>query len=329
MSSILVTGGSGFIGTNLIESFLSAGHEVLNIDIKGPKNSEHYEVFKKIDILDRKSLSDIISDFMPEQVVHLAARTDLHEKKDLDGYSVNTLGVKNMVHAVSNQSSVKKCIFASTKLVCPTDYTPKSDNDYCPNTLYGKSKVVGEDIVKNSTTMKCDWCIIRPTSIWGPGSDSPNNPYGKFFKMVASGWYFHPGNINSQRSYGYVRNGVFQIIKLLEAPREQIHGKVFYMTDYDVFSIKDWANVISLKTRNKKVPVIPEPFVILLSWCGDLMKLCGIKEPPFSTFRLRNMRADTTGVPMEPIKQITGPLPYSMEQGVEETIEWFKNQGLI
>ena len=41
------------------------------------------------------------------------------------------------------------------------------------------------------------------------------------------------------------------------------------------------------------------------------------------------MRADTTWIPLEPIKQVTGPLPYFMEHGVEETILWFKKYGLI
>ena len=57
--------------------------------------------------------------------------------------------------------------------------------------------------------------------------------------------------------------------------------------------------------------------VRLLAWGGDLMKLCGHHEPPLSSFRLRNMRADTTGVPLEPTERITGSLPYSLEQGVD------------
>lgn len=329
MKKVLVTGGSGFVGTNVIESFLAAGHEVLNIDIKEPQNNEHNKVFKRVNILDLEFLVKIFKDFAPTHVVHLAACADLHKKPDLEGYSANTKGVENMIHAISRQPSVEKSIFASTKLVCPTDYTPKSEDDYCPNTLYGKSKVVGEKIVKNSTTMQCDWCIVRPTSIWGPWSILPHIPYGKFFQMIGRGLYFHPGRANPPKSFGYVGNVVFQIEKLLDAPSEQIHQKLFYVSDYEVYTIKDWADLISMKLRNKKVRSIPEPIVHLLAWAGDLMKLCGIKEPPFSSFRLNNMRGDTTGIPLEPIKQVTGPLPYSMEQGVEETILWFKKHGLI
>lgn len=326
---VIVTGGSGFIGTNVLELLRSFGYEVMSLDIKEPQNKKHKECFTKVDILDYNSLLHTFIDFYPKYVVHLAARTDLLEKKNIKGYSANIKGVENIVRVVSQLTFVERCIFTSTKLVCPTDYTPKDDNDYCPNTLYGESKVIGEQITKNSYALPADWCIVRPTSIWGPWSMMPHIPYGKFFRMIAQGIYFHPGKVNPPKSFGYVGNTAFQIKKLLEAPREQIYKKVFYLSDYDIFTIKDWADVISMKLKNKKVHTIPEPLVRLFAWGGNILKFLGIKEPPFSTVRLKNMRADTSLISLEDLKFITGPLPYTMEQGVEETIEWLKKQKFI
>jgi nucleoside-diphosphate-sugar epimerase len=326
---VIVTGGSGFIGTNAVTSFLSAGHDVLNLDIKEPQNREHDEVFQRVDILDMPALSEAFKSFAPTQVVHLAARTDLHEKRDLAGYSTNIEGVENMVRAVAERPSVTRCIFASSKLVCPTDYSPKSMDDYCPDTLYGRSKVAGEEIVKKSTAMQCDWCIVRPTSAWGPWSMAPHIPYGKFFLMIARGRYFHPGRADPSKSVGYVGNAVYQMEALLDASKDQVHRQVFYLSDYDKYTIRDWADSISMKLRGKKVWTMPGPMVRLLAWGGDVLKLCGYQEPPLSSFRLRNMRADTTGVPLEPTERVTGPLPYSLDQGVEATIAWLSEMNLI
>lgn len=321
MRRVLVTGGSGFIGTNLVGSLLNDESAVLSIDVKEPQDKEHDRVFQRADIRDGAAIVGAFERFRPTHVVHLAARTDLDKKARLQDYDANTKGVENIVDAVSRQPSVKRCIFASTKLVCPTDHQVESENDYCPDTVYGQSKVVGEKIVRNSARLRCDWCIVRPTSIWGPWCDVP---YGKFFRMVGRNRYFHPGHANPPRSFGYVGNAVFQIEKILEAPREQIHQNIFYISDYDTFTIRDWADTISMKMRNRNVRTMSEPLVRLLAWAGDAMKLCGVKEPPLSSFRLRNMRADTTGIPIEPTERLTGPLPFSMEQGVEGTIAWLK-----
>ncbi len=322
---VLVTGGSGFIGTNLIEACIGNGHEALNVDIEEPRDEKQRHVFRRVDIRDATALTDVFGEFCPTHVVHLAARTDIDEKAGLAGYDANTDGVRNMVDAVSRQSSVRRCIFTSTKLVCPTGQKVESDDDYCPDTVYGESKVVGEKIVKNCSTMQCDWCIVRPTSIWGPWCDIP---YGMFFRMIGRGCYFHPGHVDPPRSFGYVGNVIFQMEKILDAPSDQVHKKTFYVSDYEPFTIRNWADTASWKMRQRKVKTIPEPIVRLLARVGDAMKCCGVKSPPLTSFRLRNMRADTTGVPLDRTRRLTGPLPFSMEQGVDEMVAWLGKQEL-
>lgn len=53
---ILVTGGSGFIGTNLVDYYLSKGEEVINFNIAPPKNAQHKPYWRKVDILDSVAL---------------------------------------------------------------------------------------------------------------------------------------------------------------------------------------------------------------------------------------------------------------------------------
>ncbi|HVZ80654.1 MAG TPA: NAD(P)-dependent oxidoreductase [bacterium] len=324
---VLITGGSGFIGTNLVQHFLRVGYEVLSVDVSPPRIKEHKNLFKNVSILDLEKLCVVILEYKPTHIVHLAARADLDEKKDIRGYEVNIKGVENLIAAMRKAKCTQRCIFASTKLVIPNGETPKNELDYRPDSLYGQSKVIGEKIVRAEAETDFEWCIIRPSSIWGPWSDASYNPYGRFFKTVAGGYYFHPGNLDPPRSYGYVGNAAYQIQKLLEAPVEKIHKKTFYLADYENYHIRQWANTISMKSRGRRVKTVPMFLVRLAAVTGDLLKLLGVKNPPITSFRLKNMMANTATLPLDAIKELTGQLPFSIDEGVDETVKWLKRYG--
>ena len=67
----------------------------------------------------------------------------------------------------------------------------------------------------------------------------------------------------------------------------------------------------------------------LLAKLGDGLKACGLRNPPLTSFRLRNMKADTSRIPLDNIRAITGPLPFDVEQGVEETLAWMRRENLL
>jgi hypothetical protein len=93
--------------------------------------------------------------------------------------------------------------------------------------------------------------------------------------------------------------------------------------------IREWADLVSRKTRGRGVRTIPGPLMRLAAMAGDILKACGMSNPPITSFRLRNMRADTSRITTKEIQAITGPLPFDLEEGVERTIAWMRTQGLL
>jgi nucleoside-diphosphate-sugar epimerase len=319
MTKYLITGGSGFIGTNLISSLLkNKDLELLNIDTETPKIKSHETIWKKVDICDKADLMKIVQVYNPDYVIHLAARTDLRGK-ELTDYKANIQGVHNLLDALSKVPNLKKVIFASSMYVCYPGYIPKDFDEYMPHTLYGESKVQTEKIIKESDPTSYIWSIIRPTSIWGPWF---GEPYDKFFHIVLSHSYFHLGKRACKKTYGYIDNTIYQIMSILQAPAEKVHKKVFYLGDYDAYDITEWANEIA-KCATIKIPTIPFFLFKIAAGLGDLLKLMGITFP-MTSFRLKNMTTDNVH-DLGSIKKIAPNLPVSRKEGTEITIQWIKN----
>ena len=318
MEKLLITGGSGFIGTNLIEKLRKEGeYELLSFDIVPPKIESHIDVWKKVDLCDEKEVMKAVSAFSPDYVIALGARTDLRGKT-LESYDANISGVSNVLAALEAAPNMRRLIYASSMYVCEPGYMPKDFEDYAPHTLYGESKVETERRVKERNP-SYTWSIIRPTSIWGPWF---GEPYNRFFHIVLSHMYFHMGKRACRKTYGYVDNAIYQIMSILEADPEKVNKKVFYIGDYEPYNITEWANEIA-KEAGIWIPRIPYWCFICAGWFGDLLKKFGIAFP-MTSFRLHNMTTDNVHN-LEPIKAIAPNLPVSRKDGTKRTLDWINN----
>lgn len=316
MSKILLTGASGFIGENLLEDLLLKQHIVINIDNNPPRNAFHKQFWHNVNINNCAKFKQVISDFNPDYIIHLAARTDM-EGRILDDYSANINGVENLMQIVKTLPNLKKVIITSSMLVCHTGYYPKDQFDYAPNTLYGESKVETEKIVWNNKP-QCDWAIIRPTSIWGPWFGIP---YRNFFDMVISRKYFHIGRKSCTKTYGYVGNAVYQIEQILFHETLNEDQKVFYIGDNPPTNIETWANEIAAEL-NSNIKRVPFWMLKIAAYFGDLLKLFNITFP-MTSFRLKNMTMDNIIDLSETYKIAPNP-PYSRIDGIKATLQWLK-----
>jgi len=320
---ILVTGGSGFIGTNYIEYLLKeCGVDFINLDINPPRNPNHKIFWRKCDLLDAPSLKKILKDFSPTHVVHLAARTGTAEA-DLSVFAPNINGTENLLNSLKNIPSVERVIFTSSLLVCKMGYMPKNDTDYKPSTQYGLSKVKMEQIVRAQKDLPYDWTIIRPISVWGPWFDEP---YKNMFKAIKQGWYFHIGLGHYRRSMGYVENMAHQIHQILLAPVEKIDGKTFYLGDNPPVDLFDFANEIQKVSGARKIIRIPLWLAKLGAITGDVLKFGGWKRVPLTSFRLNNILTEYV-MDLWPIMEISGPLLYDFKSGIRRTIQWMSREG--
>jgi len=314
MMRTLVTGGSGFIGTNLIDELSVRGSQVLNLDIDPPKKELHRLYWQQCDILDFDLTLKNFEKFQPTHVVHLAARTDTLST-NLDDYVVNTDGTANVLHCVKATTDVQRVIITSSQFVFAPPGIPRNDEDFNPIGAYGMSKVFSERATRTAGLV-CVWTITRPTNIWGPWH--PRYPR-EFWLVLKKGFYFHPGGKPTVRSYGYVKNIVFQMMGILDAQPSLVNGRVYYLGDLPI-PLLDWANGFSLAITGKPVKIIPRPLLKTISAVGSIINYAGIRFP-ISLSRYRSMTEDYFSPVDITIKQFGTP-PYSLQEGIKETVNW-------
>ena len=314
---VLVTGSAGFIGRHLIDTLRAARHEPVGLDVR-PHPANGCEVLH-CDLLDEQRTRAALRRARPEAVVHLAARTDLAEREGVEGYAANHCGTRHLVGAMQ-EAGVRRCIFASTQLVCRVGHVPTGDEDYCPSTFYGESKVRVERFVREHCALD-SWCIVRPTTVWGPGMSAH---YLRFLRMLRRGRYFHVGRRPLRKSYGYVGNVAHQLLRLVELPAAEMHRRVLYVADYEPMSIREWVNGLQREFGAPRVPTVPELPARWLAKLGDLVIKIGFADFPFSSFRLNNLLTEYR-FDLAATRQLCGELPFGKEQGIRETVAWVRS----
>lgn len=314
-----ITGGSGFIGTHVVNRLLAEGHDVLNVSDRAPHESAHRQFWQEVDILDPGLLRQTMADFAPDQAMHLAARTEMDEKTTADtGFRANTQGTRNFLAAVQATPSVRRMLMCSSQFVCGPGRLPSHDEDYFPATIYGQSKVITEQETRRAN-LSCEWVMVRPTNIWGPWH--PRYPQ-EFWRIARKSLYFHPGGKPVVRCYGYVGNVADQMVELMKLPGEQVDRQTFYVGD-PADDIYHWADAFCRALCGKPARKVPRSILRAAGLAGDVITALTGKPFYITSSRCRSMVTDYV-TPMDKTYAVLGPPKTSLEQGVRETVEWIE-----
>jgi len=311
---VLVTGGSGFIGTHLIEKLIQLSVPVLSLDIRPPQLSHHREFWVSCNIMSIESLDAIFTQFNPTHVYHLAARANL-KGRSIEDFPENTTGTENVTKCVNISRSIECLIHFSTQYVVSPGVWPEAEEFLLPYTPYGESKAEAETIVRN----KCDksWVILRPTNVWGPFH--PFFPY-ELWRYLRLRLYFHPGFQPVTKNYSFVSNAVDQIITLTLANHESVCGRVFYITDPPIDNA-EWMNAFSVALTGRQVRRTPLTLWRFLAKTGDVLKKLGLKFP-MSSERLFRLTVNEQ-VPYQSTIEIAGLPRVSVDEGVRKSVRWY------
>jgi len=272
----IVTGGAGFIGSNLVDKLIDGGHEVIifdNLSTGQQKNINPKAKFFLIDIahqpyFENKTMKDIMSGV--DVVFHLAAlaRVQPSIENPIEYHNVNINGTLNMLDAC-RKYGVKRFVFSSSSSVygdVREEDLPTSENsELNPMSPYALHKLVGEQYCKlYSELYGLETVSLRYFNVYGerqPIEGAYTLVMGVFAQQRLNGEKMTiRGDGEQRRDFTYVGDVVDANIKCMEYPLE-LNGDILNVGNGDNKSVNDIADLIGGERVNLE-PVI-EPRVTL------------------------------------------------------------------
>lgn len=194
---ILVTGGAGFIGSHLVDAYLSEGFEVAILDNFATglqTNINSKAKFYEVDLTDQVATQKAVAHFKPEVINHHAAHLSIYESVEDPQFdaTTNIIGFLNLMEAARN-NGLKKVLVASTggALYGDTDIVPTpEEHPIKPVSPYGITKLTTEQYLHYyHVEYGIEWTAMRYSNVYGPRQ----NPKGEtgviavFIALMATG----------------------------------------------------------------------------------------------------------------------------------------------
>ena len=243
---VLVTGGLGFIGHNIVRFLTNNNHNVMIIDnrtnygfvTQSELDYLIYERSKKIqpdavypvDITCGLDVDHIIQQFMPELIIHCASfpRQKVVSENPVLGSQVMCTGLINLLEA-AKKHQVRKFLYVSSSMVYGDFATDAFEEDVCnPIGQYAIMKLMGEQLVKDySRQTGMEYTIVRPSAVYGE-LDVEDRVVSKFITQAIRGETLKIRGAGEVLDFTYVDDAAMGITQA--ALSDNTHGKIYNIT---------------------------------------------------------------------------------------------------
>jgi dihydroflavonol-4-reductase len=327
MMKVLVTGATGFIGTNLVYELLRQGCQVFCLARSGKKAEHLRAAGGKIivdDLLSPQYIDKYIQDI--DVIFHVAGVVKGATREEY--FHGNYLITQNLVRIIDQQSPLhQKVIYVSSQAASGPSIQPdfsESSPDAHPVSAYGESKRAAETEIL-SMADKRPIVVLRPSIVYGP----EDRALLSLFRSARWGIIPRPGWKDMPVNFIYVQDLVRAILLVTE--KIEANNKIFFINDGKRYSWSVWNKALA-DCLNTKAISLPIANVVLFACCrigGILTKLTGV-----TTFlnpdKWNEIKQSGWLCSSARIREELGFCPcWSLEDGIQETARWYINAGWL
>lgn len=317
MNTIIVTGGLGFIGSNLIRLLNKKNYYIINIDkinyssnhLNVPDNIRNYRFYKE-DINNRTAIKNIINKYNAKIIYNLAAET--HVDRSIDNpknfINSNILGVYNLLEVIRNLNKTLKLIHVSTDEVYGDIKNKKSSKEadaYNPSSPYAASKASGDLLIKSYIrTYKMPAIIANCCNNYGPNQYPEKLIPTIIYNIIRNKKIPIYGSGINIREWMYVEDNCNALIK--------IGQKGLVGENYNIGSGKTFNNIEIAK-------IIIKIFSEIKNNYQFIPKIKFVKDRPGHDVKY-SLNSDKIK------KELNWKCKTRFHDGIKKTIEWYLNK---
>ena len=329
--TVLITGASGFIGGHLVTEALKRDTHVFAA-VRATSSKKYLTdpriKFAQFDLSSTLQITAAIDKIThePGPIDYVIHNAGLTKSVTEEGYfNANTYNTKNIISVLTDSGiRLKKFILVSSLAAYgpgnPVSFEPvKNEHQPEPVTSYGRSKLLAEQVVMRQS--KSPWAIIRPTVVYGPGEKE----IFAIFNLINR--HIHPVLVNKNQllSFIYVKDLARAIMDVTLSGHT---GKSYFVSDGNAYKSNAFGEHVKtcLGKRTLKVNITGKMLNLIAHTLERLYspskKFPGLNVAKAKEMNSLNWLCDTT-----PLYTDTGFLPqHNLEQGIKETVEWYKRE---
>jgi 3beta-hydroxy-Delta5-steroid dehydrogenase / steroid Delta-isomerase len=338
LGRVLVTGGSGFVGANLVAELLERGHQVRSFD-RAPSPLPEHPALEALegDICDPDTVAAAVAGV--DTVFHTAAIIDLtsggaasgeHRKRS---FAVNVTGTENLVRAAQS-AGVQRLVYTASNSVVMGGKPIAGGDETLPyterfNDLYTETKVVAEKFVLAANGGKDGagllTCSVRPSGIWGRGDQTM---FRKLFESVLAGHVkVLVGSKKAKLDNSYVHNLIHGFILAAQhlVPGGTAPGQAYFINDGEPINMFEFSRPVveACGQRYPKIRVPGRPVWFAMAVWQWLHFKIGLPKPMMEPLSVERIYLDNYFSIAKAERDLGYRPPFTTEQAMAECLPFY------